>query len=31
VHWINITSDDPEEETQIIVRKFERLLERIFE
>ena len=31
IHWINIVSEDPEEETQIIVRKFERLLERIFE
>ena len=31
IHWINITSEDPQEETQIIVRKFERLLERIFE
>ena len=31
VHWINITSEDPEEETKIIVRKFERMLERIFE
>ncbi len=31
VHWINITSEDPEEETEIIVRKFEKMLERIFE
>ncbi len=31
VHWINITSEDPEEETELIVRKFEKLLERIFE
>jgi len=31
IHWINITSEDPQEETQIIIRKFERLLERIFE
>lgn len=31
VHWINITSEDMEEETEIIVRRFENLLERIFE
>jgi multicomponent Na+:H+ antiporter subunit E len=31
IHWINIVSEDPQEETEIIVRKFERLLERIFE
>lgn len=31
VHWINITSDDPEKETEIIVSRFENLLERIFE
>jgi multicomponent Na+:H+ antiporter subunit E len=31
VHWINITSEDIEEETEIIVRRFENLLERIFE
>lgn len=31
VHWINITSDDPEKETEIIVSRFEKLLERIFE
>ena len=31
VHWINITSDDPEKETEIIVSRFEDLLERIFE
>jgi multicomponent Na+:H+ antiporter subunit E len=31
VHWINIVSEDPEEETAIIVRRFEQLLERIFE
>jgi multicomponent Na+:H+ antiporter subunit E len=31
VHWINITSEDIEEETEIIVRRFENLLERVFE
>lgn len=31
VHWINIVSEDPAEETEIIVRRFENLLERIFE
>lgn len=31
IHWINIVSKDPEKETEIIVRKFENLLERIFE
>jgi len=31
IHWINIVSEDPQEETEIIVRRFERLLERIFE
>ncbi|UCF06838.1 MAG: Na+/H+ antiporter subunit E [bacterium] len=31
IHWINIVSEDPEKETEIIVRRFEKLLERIFE
>ena len=31
VHWINIVSEDPEVETEIIVRRFENLLERVFE
>ncbi len=31
VHWINIVSEDPEKETEIIVQRFESLLERIFE
>ncbi len=31
VHWINIVSEDPTRETEIIVRRFESLLERIFE
>jgi multicomponent Na+:H+ antiporter subunit E len=31
VHWINIVSDDPVKETEIIVQHFENLLERVFE
>jgi len=31
VHWINITTDDPEEQTEIIIKRFERILSRIFE
>ena len=31
VHWINIASDDPEEQTEIIVKRFEKMLRRIFE
>jgi multicomponent Na+:H+ antiporter subunit E len=31
VHWINIVSEDPEKETEIIVQRFELLLERVFE
>ncbi len=31
VHWINIVSEDPQKETEIIVNRFENLLERIFE
>ncbi len=31
VHWINIESDDPEEQTEIIIRRFERMLKEIFE
>jgi multicomponent Na+:H+ antiporter subunit E len=31
IHWINITTEDPQEETDIIVRRFERYLRRIFE
>ena len=31
IHWINITSADQREETEIIVSKFERILRRIFE
>ena len=31
IHWINIASDDPEKETELIVGHFENLLERVFE
>ena len=31
IHWINIVSDDPVKETEIIVHHFEKLLERVFE
>ena len=31
VHWINIVSDDPQERTEIVVKRFERMLRRIFE
>ncbi|MFP4057038.1 MAG: Na+/H+ antiporter subunit E [Candidatus Brocadiia bacterium] len=31
VHWINITSDDPQEQTESIVKRFERMLKEIFE
>jgi multicomponent Na+:H+ antiporter subunit E len=31
IHWINIISDDPETETELIVSKFEKYLKRIFE
>lgn len=31
VHWINIISEEPEEETRIIVEKFEKYLKKIFE
>lgn len=31
VHWINIASDDPAEQTEQIVRRFERMLKEIFE
>ena len=31
VHWINIVSADPVKETEIIVKRFEQLLERVFE
>lgn len=31
VHWINVRTDDPEQQTEEIVRRFEGLLKRIFE
>ena len=31
IHWINVISDDPEEHTRIIVRRFEDILKRVFE
>ncbi len=31
VHWIYIVSDDPDEDTRLIVEKFERYLRKIFE
>jgi len=31
VHWINISEDDPQRQTEIIVRRFERILSEIFE
>lgn len=31
VHWIWVRSEDIEEATKVIVRRFERILERIFE
>jgi len=31
VHWIYISTEDPEEQRQIIIGRFERMLRRIFE
>ena len=31
IHWINVLSDDPEEQTKIIVSRFERILTKVFE
>jgi multicomponent Na+:H+ antiporter subunit E len=31
IHWINIVSEDPTKETEIIVKRFENLIERVFE
>lgn len=31
IHWINIISEDQEEETRLIVEKFESFLKKIFE
>lgn len=30
VHWINVSTDDPEERTALIVGKFERILKKVF-
>ncbi len=31
VHWINVRTEDPEEQTRIIVQRFERILKEVFE
>ncbi|MFC1490211.1 Na+/H+ antiporter subunit E [Candidatus Latescibacterota bacterium] len=31
IHWINITNDDPEQQTEIIVSRFEKILKKVFE
>jgi len=31
IHWINVTTDDPEEQTREIVSRFEPMLKEIFE
>lgn len=31
IHWINVTTRDPEEQTEMIIKRFERMLRRIFE
>lgn len=31
IHWINVQTDDPERQTEIIVSRFEKILKRIFE
>ena len=31
IHWINVTTDDPEQQTIQIVSRFERIIRRIFE
>jgi multicomponent Na+:H+ antiporter subunit E len=31
IHWINITEDDPERQTEIIVSRFEKILKKVFE
>ncbi len=31
IHWINVKTDDIEKVTELIVRRFEKILERIFE
>lgn len=31
IHWINVTTEDPEQQTEIMVKGFEKILRRIFE
>jgi len=31
IHWINVVSEDIDKATEVIVQKFERILEKIFE
>jgi len=31
IHWINVRSDDPEVQTEVIVSRFENILKRVFE
>jgi len=31
VHWINVTSKDPNAETKIIIERFEKILKKIFD
>ena len=31
VHWISISTDDPQQQTEIIIKRFECMLRRIFE
>ena len=31
IHWINVLTDDPEQQTAIIVRRFENILKKVFE
>jgi len=31
IHWINVVTDDPQKQTEIIVSRFERMLKEIFE
>jgi len=31
IHWINVTTFDPQEQTDIIVNRFENILRRVFE
>ncbi|MFC1539106.1 Na+/H+ antiporter subunit E [Candidatus Latescibacterota bacterium] len=31
IHWINITTDDPQRQTEIIVSRFEKILKKVFE